>query len=165
MAQWLEERSLKLVSVTELAPGLLVQPGLLTQKAPSPELLEDLRLAFRVAKELGRLDVGQTAVVSDKIAVALEGADGTDATIRRGAALCRKPVAVAKTVKPSQDTRFDLPVVGLETIEVLLECRAGALALDASGLIFLDQEQCLALANRAGLAIVAWLGPEGLCGS
>ncbi|MDR2421979.1 MAG: UDP-2,3-diacylglucosamine diphosphatase LpxI, partial [Deltaproteobacteria bacterium] len=95
MAEWLESQGLYLVSATELAPDLAVQPGLLTKKAPSPDLLDDLRLAFRVAKELGRLDVGQTVVVSDKIAVALEAADGTDATIRRGAALCRKPVAVA----------------------------------------------------------------------
>jgi len=155
VAGWLEERGLNLVSVAELIPEILVKPGLLTQTAPTPELLEDLNLAFRLAKELGRLDVGQTVVVSDKIAVALEGADGTNATIRRGASLCKKPIAVAKTVKPNQDFRLDLPVVGPETIEVLIECRAGGLALDSSGLIILEQDKCLQLANQAGLVILA----------
>jgi DUF1009 family protein len=156
VTSWLEDRGLKLVSVTDLVPELLVAPGLLTAKKPSPEVLGDLRLAFKVAKELGRLDVGQTVVVCDKIAVALEGADGTDATIRRGASLCRKPVSVAKVVKPSQDTRLDLPVIGPETLDVLVECRAGALALDARGLIMLEKEKCLDMADRAGLVIVAW---------
>ncbi|MDR2140207.1 MAG: UDP-2,3-diacylglucosamine diphosphatase LpxI [Deltaproteobacteria bacterium] len=162
VAQWLESQGLTLVSVADLAPDLRVPPGLLTKKAPTPELLEDLRLAFKVAKELGRLDVGQTVVVSDKIAVALEGADGTDATIRRGAALCRKPVAVAKVVKPSQDSRLDLPVIGPETIEVLIECQAGGLALDARGLIMLEREKCLALADQAALVITAWQDEPGL---
>jgi DUF1009 family protein len=152
---WLEKRGLTLVSVADLCPDLLVKPGQLTQTTPSPELMEDLRLAFKVAKELGRLDVGQTVVVSDKIAVALEGADGTNATIRRGAALCRKPVAVAKVLKPSQDTRLDLPVIGLETIEVLVECGVGGLALDAQGLIMLDQEKCVALADQHKIVLLA----------
>ncbi|MDR1607526.1 MAG: UDP-2,3-diacylglucosamine diphosphatase LpxI [Deltaproteobacteria bacterium] len=155
VAEWLEEQGLYLVSVAEICPDLLVKPGLLTQTAPSPALLEDLRLAFKVAKELGRLDVGQTVVVSDKITVALEGADGTDATIRRGAALSRKPIAVAKVFKPKQDNRLDLPVIGLETIAVLVECRAAGLALDAKGVIMLDPKDCLDLANQNALAIVA----------
>jgi DUF1009 family protein len=158
LAAYLEGRGLKLVSVAELAPELLVSPGVLTKKAPEGELLEDLKMAFFLAKELGRLDCGQTVVVSDKIAVALEGADGTDATIRRGAALCRKPVAVAKVVKPTQDFRLDLPVIGPETIESLAGVKAGALALDAGGLIMLEPEKCLAMAEEAGLSIVAWLG-------
>jgi DUF1009 family protein len=156
VATYLEGRGLKLVSVAELVPELLIKPGLLTAKEPNGELLADLKLAFHLAKELGRLDCGQTVVVSDKIAVALEGADGTDATIRRGASLCNKPVAVAKVVKPNQDTRLDLPVIGPETIAVLTESRAGGLALDASGLIMLDGPKCLSLADEAGLVIVAW---------
>ena len=162
VAGYLESRGLKLVSVAELIPELLVSPGLLTSKAPSGDLLDDLRLAFRLAKELGRLDCGQTVVVSDKIAVALEGADGTDATIRRGASLCRKPIAVAKVVKPSQDFRLDLPVIGPETIEALVECEAGALALDAGGLIMLEPERCVAMAEAGNLAMVAWREGSGV---
>jgi DUF1009 family protein len=163
VAGYLEGRGLELVSVADLAPELLVAPGVLTRKAPEGELLEDLRMAFRLAKELGRLDCGQTVVVSDKIAVALEGADGTDATIERGAALCRKPVAVAKVVKPSQDYRLDLPVIGPDTIAALVKGQAGALALDAGGLIMLEAERCLELADSGGLAIVAW-GPDESAG-
>jgi DUF1009 family protein len=158
VAGWLEEKGLNLVSVVDLIPEILVKPGLLTKTVPSPELLEDLNMAFRLAKELGRLDVGQTVVVSEKIAVALEGADGTNATIRRGASLCKKPIAVAKVVKPTQDFRLDLPVIGPETIEVLIECQAGGLILDSTGLIMLEQEKCLLLADQATLVILAGNG-------
>jgi DUF1009 family protein len=163
---WLEAIGLSLVAVTDLVPDLAIKPGQLTKTSPSPSLLADLSLAYQVAKELGRLDVGQTVVVSDKIVVALEGADGTDETIRRGASLCRKPVAVAKVVKPTQDPRLDPPVVGPATFETLIAARAGALALDAQGLIFLERDLCLAQADDHNLAVVAWLNaPQPKCGS
>ncbi|MDR3135361.1 MAG: UDP-2,3-diacylglucosamine diphosphatase LpxI [Deltaproteobacteria bacterium] len=165
LAVYVESLGPKVVSVASLVPELLVKPGQLTAKAPGEELLTELRLAFYLARELGRLDCGQTVVVSDRLAVALEGADGTDATIRRGAALCHKPVAVAKAVKPNQDFRLDLPVIGPGTISVLAEVKAGGLALDATGLIMLEPEKCLEMADKAGLAIMAfgqeangWLG-------
>jgi DUF1009 family protein len=156
VAAYLESLGPKVVSVASLVPELLVKEGQLGGKAPGAGLMAELRLAFFLAKELGRLDCGQTAVVSDRIAVALEGADGTDATIRRGAALCRKPVAVAKAVKPGQDLRLDLPVIGPETISVLAECGAAGLALDATGLIMLEPEKCLAMADAAGLAVLGF---------
>jgi DUF1009 family protein len=155
-ADWLEERGIKLVSITDVAPEILVKPGYLGKTRPNPELMEDLRLAFKFARELGRLDIGQTVVVSDKIAVALEGADGTDATIRRGANLCLKPVAVAKVLKPHQDKRLDLPVIGPSTLELLRDVGAGGLALDAKGLIVLEEESCVRLADEAGIVLVAW---------
>ena len=96
-------------------------------------------------------------VCCDKICVALEGADGTDATIRRGASLCSKPVSVAKVLKPNQDTRLDLPVIGPPTIKLLAEVKAGALFLDAKRLIILDEEDCRKLADDAGIALLAWL--------
>ncbi|MDR2612497.1 MAG: UDP-2,3-diacylglucosamine diphosphatase LpxI [Deltaproteobacteria bacterium] len=164
VAGWLEARGLNLVSVTDLVPEILVRPGRIGRAEPSPELEEDLSFAFRIARELGRLDVGQTVVACDKIAVALEGADGTDATIRRGASLCSKPVAVAKVLKPSQDTRLDLPVVGPPTVRLLAEVKAGGLALDARGLILLEEEECARLADEAGIALVAWLDPPGAAG-
>jgi DUF1009 family protein len=156
VAGYLESLGPKVVSIAEVLPELLVRPGYLTEKRPGADILPDLKLAFFLAKELGRLDCGQTVVVSDRIAVALEGADGTDATIRRGAALTKKRIAVAKVVKPGQDFRLDLPVIGPETIAVLAECKAGALALDAEGLLMLEPEKCLATAAEADLAIVAW---------
>jgi DUF1009 family protein len=158
MADWLEDRGLRFVCVTDLVPELLVKPGLLGKARPTPELLEDMRLAFKFAKELGRLDIGQTAVVSEKIALALEGADGTDATIRRGAALSRSPITAAKVFKPRQDPRVDLPVVGPLTLELLREVRAGALVLDAERLIILEPEKCVEIANDCGMVLAAWDG-------
>jgi DUF1009 family protein len=156
VAAYIESLGPKIVSIARLVPELLVKEGLLSDKAPDPELLKELKLAFFLARELGRLDCGQTAVVSDRLAVALEGADGTDATIRRGASLCQKAVAVAKAVKPNQDHRLDLPVIGPETISVLIEAKAAGMALDASGLIMLEPERCLEMTNRADLVLLAF---------
>lgn len=152
----LEREGLRLRAVTELLPELLTAPGLLTSKAPDADLTADLKVAWRIAKELGRLDVGQLAVVSDRITVAVEAAEGTDEAVRRGAALAAKPVAVAKVVKPSQDLRLDPPVIGPDSIRVMAECRVGALAIDASHLLIIDRDQCLSLAEASGLAVVAW---------
>jgi DUF1009 family protein len=156
---WLENRGLTLVGITDIVPDILVKPGFLGKTRPDPDLLEDLQLAFRFAKELGRLDIGQTVVVSDKIAVALEGADGTDATIKRGASLCLKPVAVAKVLKPNQDRRLDLPVIGPSTLELLRDVGAGGLALDAAGLIVLEEETCVKIADDNKITLVAWNEP------
>ncbi|MDR2406187.1 MAG: UDP-2,3-diacylglucosamine diphosphatase LpxI [Deltaproteobacteria bacterium] len=161
LASYLERAGLKLISVTDIVPEILVKPGLLSETPPSPELLADLRLAFVLARELGRLDVGQTVVVSDLIAVALEGADGTDATIRRGASLSKRPIAVAKVLKPTQDTRFDLPVIGPPTLELLADLKAGGLVLDAKGLIILEEDKCIEIANSNKMALLAWMeAPE-----
>jgi DUF1009 family protein len=159
LAGYVESLGPKIVSVATLVPELLVRPGVLTAKGPDAGLLAELRLAFFLARELGRLDCGQTVVVSDRLAVALEGADGTDATILRGASLCRKGVAVAKAVKPNQDFRLDLPVIGPGTVSVLIKAKAAGLALDATGLIMLEPGECVRMADGAGLVMVAF-GPE-----
>lgn len=152
----LEAEGLKLRAVTELLPELLTPPGLLTRAEPTEELAADLRVAWRIAKELGRLDVGQTAVVSDRITLAAEAAEGTDEAVRRGAALADKPVAVAKVVKPMQDLRLDPPVIGPETVRVMVEAGVGALAVDAAHILIINREETIRLADEAGLAIVAW---------
>jgi DUF1009 family protein len=114
-------------------------------------------VAWRVAKELGRLDVGQCAVVSDRITLAVEAAEGTDATVRRGAALADKPVAVAKVVKPGQDPRLDPPVIGPETIRAMVETgRVGALVIDAGQVLIVNPAETIKLADEAGLALLAW---------
>ncbi len=152
----LEEQGIELKAVSELLPELLTAPGLLTSRAPDPDLTADLKVAWRSAKELGRLDVGQTAVVSDRITLAAEAAEGTDAAVIRGAALARKPVAVAKVVKPMQDLRLDPPVIGPETIRVMAEAGVGALAVDAEQVLILNRDETVRLAEEAGLALVAW---------
>lgn len=152
----LEQMGLTLKAVSDLLPELLTAPGVLTAKAPDQDLTVDLKVAWRIAKELGRLDVGQTAVVSDRITLAAEAAEGTDAAVIRGAALAGKPAAVAKVVKPMQDLRLDPPVIGPDTVKVMAQAGIGALAVDARHTLIVDRAQTIALADAAGLAIVAW---------
>jgi DUF1009 family protein len=154
---WLEERGLKLQAATEILPELLTPPGLLTRSAPTEALMLDLKVAWRVAKDLGRLDLGQCAVVSDCITLAVEAAEGTDAAVLRGAGLAGKPAAVAKVVKPTQDLRLDPPVIGPETIRVMAATgKVGALVVDANRVLIVNREETVRLADEAGLALLAW---------
>jgi DUF1009 family protein len=160
VCRWLEERGLRVRAAAELLPELLTPPGLLTSLAPGESLMADLRVAWRVAKELGRMDVGQCAVVSDRITLAVEAAEGTDEAVRRGAGLADKPVAVAKVVKPGQDYRLDPPVIGPETIRAMAETgRVGALVIDASQVLIVNRAETIRLADESGLALLAWAEP------
>ncbi len=156
VAARMEEAGLRLGSVAELLPELLTPSGVLTRKKPDEELTADLKVAWRIAKELGRLDLGQTAVVSDRITLAAEAAEGTDAAVARGASLAQKPVAVAKVVKPTQDVRLDPPVIGPETIRVMARAKVGALAVEAGRVLIVNPSETIRLADDADLALVAW---------
>ncbi|MGL4209881.1 MAG: LpxI family protein, partial [Candidatus Adiutrix sp.] len=145
VARHLETVGLHLSSVAELMPELLAQPGVLTKKAPDKDMIADLKIAFRMAKELGRLDVGQCAVVSDTITLALEAAEGTDETVKRGGLLAHKPVAVAKVVKPMQDLRLDPPVIGPDTVRTMAQANVGALVIDAFKVLIIEQEETIRL--------------------
>ena len=111
-----------------------------------------------MVKEICQLDVGQCVVVKDRVVVAVEAVEGTDEAIRRGGALARKGAVVVKRSKPQQDLRFDLPAVGPRTIEVMREVKASVLAVEADKTIFLDREDMLEQANRAGIAILGIAG-------
>ena len=156
--RWLEERGFEVRAAAELLPELLTPPGLLTRTAPDEALAADLKVAWRVAKELGRMDVGQCAVVSDRITLAVEAAEGTDAAVKRGAELAARPAAVAKVVKPGQDLRLDPPVIGPETIAVMAATKKiGALVIDAAQVLIVQREETIRLADEAGLALLAWI--------
>ena len=156
VAAYLAKAGFTLRPLADILPELLTAPGLLTKVPPSPELEADLKMAWRIAKEMGRLDIGQTVVVSDLLTLAVEAAEGTDAAVTRGASLADKPVAVAKVVKPIQDFRLDPPVIGPDTIKVMAAAKVGALAVDASQTILIDREEIVRLAEEANLALVAW---------
>jgi DUF1009 family protein len=156
VAARLEREGLVLGAVPGLLPELLTAPGILGAKQPDADLLADLKVAWRIAKELGRLDVGQCAVVSDRITLAVEAAEGTDETVKRGAALAAKPAAVAKVVKPGQDLRLDPPVIGPESIRVMAAAGVGALVVDALSILIINRAECIRLADMAGLALLAW---------
>ena len=143
---------------TSLLPELLAPEGVLTARHPSPAELLDIEFGWRIAKELGRLDVGQCVVVRNLAVLALEAIDGSDETIRRGGRLGRENAVVVKVCKPAQDFRFDLPSVGLETIGVMSEVKASVLAVEAGRSLIFDFEEMIAAADRAGITIVARRG-------
>lgn len=140
---------------TDLSPTLLMPAGLLTHRAPSQAEWNDIQFGWRLAKELGRFDVGQSAVVRGETALAVEGIEGTDECIRRAGGLCREGgLTVVKVAKPQQDMRFDVPTVGQGTLETMLKARATCLAIEAGATIVLDDTSFCRFADRHRLAVV-----------
>lgn len=143
-------------SALEFCPELLVKHGFLTSRKPSPAQWKDVRFGWTLAKEMGRLDVGQTVVVNDTAVIAIEAIEGTDECIRRAGELCRRGgFTVVKVAKPQQDMRFDVPTVGVQTIQTMHEAGARVLAVEAGMTILLDEPEVLELANRFGITIVS----------
>lgn len=136
--------------LSEIIPG----EGVLTERAPRREEWDDIRLGFRTAKEIGRLGIGQTVVVRKQIVLAVEAAEGTDAAIERGGRLAKSGCVVVKVSKPQQDLRFDVPAVGVDTINCMHHVRAAVLALEAGKTILLEKENLLKRANACGISLV-----------
>jgi hypothetical protein len=142
--------------VRDYAPQLLVGRGQLTRRAPTTAQWKDLRFGWRMAKEMGRLDIGQSVAVKDQAVLAVEAVEGTDECIRRAGALCRLGgFSVVKTAKPRQDMRFDVPTIGPDTVRTLAAAGGRALAVEAGRTILLDAAQAIELADAQRLAIVA----------
>lgn len=151
---------IEFISSATYLDHLIARAGTLTKREPDPAETADLELGWRAAKALAGMDVGQTVVVSSGAVVALEGLEGTDACIRRAHELTGSDgtginLVVVKVAKPKQDVRFDLPVIGEDTIEVLRACGARLMAIEAGQNIILDKPRVLAAADRAGLSLVA----------
>jgi UDP-2,3-diacylglucosamine hydrolase len=143
-------------SALDYCPELLVQATVLTRRRPSPPEEADIDFGWQLAKEMGRLDVGQSVAVRERAVLAVEAIEGTDRAILRAGDLCpRGGFVVIKVAKPQQDMRFDVPTVGRETIETLRQAGGRVLAIEAGKTIVIDQEQTVALADRYGIAIVA----------
>jgi DUF1009 family protein len=143
-------------SALDYCPELLVKDGVLTRRAPSAEELKDIAFGWSLAKEMGRLDVGQSVAVKESSALAVEAIEGTDRCIERAGQLCRAGGwTLVKVAKPEQDMRFDVPTVGLSTIENLYRAKARVLAIEAGRTIVIDQPLVVELADRYGLTIVA----------
>ncbi len=143
-------------SALEFCPELLVKHGFLTRKRPSPSQWKDVRFGWEIAKEMGRMDIGQTVVVNDMAIIAVEAIEGTDECIRRAGALCRRGgITVVKVAKPQQDMRFDVPTIGLQTIQTMHESGARVLAVESGRTILLDEPEVLELANKLGIAVVS----------
>jgi DUF1009 family protein len=143
-------------SALDYAPELLVNHGFLTRRRPTSAQWEDIRFGWEIAKEMGRLDVGQSIVVNDKAVIAVEAVEGTDECIRRAGQLCRRGgFTVVKVAKPQQDMRFDVPTVGVGTLRTMQAAGGRVLAIESEKTIVLDREEFVALADKLGIAIVA----------
>ena len=165
VAKVLAEEGITLENSTRLLEPLLVKPGVLTRRAPTDEERKNINYGRAVAGELARHDIGQTVVIADAACVAVEAMEGTDATIERAgqvmsslhgdASTLSRALTVVKIAKPNQDMRFDVPVIGVKTIEVMQGAGATCLALDAGKCLLLDGEKIPDAADAAGIAVVA----------
>jgi DUF1009 family protein len=143
-------------SALDLCPELLVRAGLLTRRPPTAREEKDIAFGWELAKEMGRLDVGQSVAVKERAVLAVEAIEGTNRAILRAGALCPAGgFVVVKVAKPQQDRRFDVPTAGVSTIETLHQAGGRVLAVEAGKTIVLDLEEAVALANRLGITVVA----------
>lgn len=163
-ARELQKEGIEIISSISFMPELLVPPGCLTKRKPTKREKEDIEFGWQVAKELGRLDIGQCVVVRNKTVLALEAIEGTDETILRGGRLAREKAVIIKTSKPNQDLRFDMPSVGLKTVQVMSEVKASVLAVEAEKTLMFDRAATIQYADTRGITIISQSG-KGKWGS
>lgn len=156
----LEKEGIRILASTCYLEHLLFPKGILTRKKPSAEQMEDIRFGWRTAREIGRLDIGQCVVVRDRVVMAVEAIEGTDAAIRRGGELAGSGAVAVKLKKPDQDFRFDLPATGVGTIESLAGVRGRVLAVEAGQSLVFDRKEMVAAADRAGIAVIGLVENE-----
>jgi DUF1009 family protein len=169
VAKVLGDEGIELISSTAFLEPLLAQEGVLTERAPDQEERKNIDYGMSVAKALAGFDIGQTVVVAAQACVAVEAMEGTDAAIERagklmqsldegesdGASTLERRLTVVKVAKPNQDMRFDVPVIGIRTVETMIQAGAFCLSVEAGRTLLFDREALLKSANHAGIAIVA----------
>jgi UDP-2,3-diacylglucosamine hydrolase len=165
VAKVLGDEGITLESSTSFLEPLLARPGVLTQRPPTDEETKNIQYGRAVARHLAQYDIGQTVVVAEAACVAVEAMEGTDATIERAGQLMRslegnastlsRALTVVKIAKPNQDMRFDVPVIGIKTMEVMRNAGATCLALDAGKCLLLDGDTIVRAADRSAICIVA----------
>ena len=147
---------IRICPATDFAPELLASEGVLVGRPLTAAAQADVAFGWRLAKELGRLDIGQTVVVKNQAPLALEAIEGTDECIRRAGRLCASGgMVVVKVAKPRQDLRFDMPTIGRGTLESLRAAGATVLAIEAGRTILVDPDELTAFANRSGITITS----------
>lgn len=152
---------IEVVSALDLCPELLMKPGIFTKRKLSEAEKVDIRIGWELAKEMGRLDVGQSVSVKEKAVLAVEAIEGTDRAILRAGELCRSGgFVVVKVAKPQQDMRFDVPTIGVNTIETMKKAGARVLVIEAEKTIVMDPEQTVQLADKLGISILSLKGDE-----
>ena len=160
LVEELAAEGITVLDQTELLRPLMPESGLLSKRGPTNQELADMRFGLKMAKSIGGLDIGQTVVVKNRAVIAVEAIEGTDACIRRGGQLGRGGVTVAKSAKPKQDLRFDVPGVGPDTVDSMIAAGATALVIEAGRTLLVDRELTVEKANQHGISIVSMSGDE-----
>ena len=154
----LEKEGIHLVDITRFSSGLVTPDGILTEDRPTEKEIRDIEFGWKIAKEMGRLDIGQTVVVKDQAVMAIEAIEGTDEAIRRGGKLAGEGAVVVKVSKPRQDMRFDVPVVGPDTLKSMREVNARVLAVESGKSIILNKDRVIKESGKSGIVIVGYSG-------
>lgn len=154
VADEMAKDGIELIDSTHFIKDQLAEIGVLTKRKPTDIELENIEYGLQIANEIARLDLGQTIVVRAKACVAIEAMEGTDATIKRAGELANGKLTVIKVAKPDQDMRFDVPVIGVPTIETMMAAGATCLSVTAEKTLIFDREEMLALANRNKIAVI-----------
>ena len=154
LVEKIRSQGIEVIDQTLFLKELMPQAGILSKRQPTAEEMQDMEYGFAMAKKIGGLDIGQTVVVKNKAIMAVEAIEGTDKCILRGGTL-GKAVIVAKTAKPTQDNRFDMPSVGVKTIESMIAAGAVGIVIEAGNTLLVDRQEVLALANLHNITVVA----------
>jgi len=162
VADELESEGIIVRESTLYLDSIIAQKGILTKRKPAKAERRDIEYGWQTAKEIGRLDIGQTVVLKDQVILSVEAIEGTDEAIRRGGKLCGQGAVVVKVCKPQQDLRFDLPAIGAQTVKSMEEVKASCLAIEAGKTIIIERETVIHEADRAGITIIAMTDPKDL---
>jgi len=154
IADELASEGIKILESTICLSHIVASAGVLSKHAPSAAQWDDIKMGFRIAKEIGRLGIGQTVVIKNRVVVAVEAVEGTDAAIQRGGELAKSDCVVVKVSKPQQDMRFDVPAVGVETIRNIQRVHGAVLAVEAGKTILLEKESLLRQAEESAVSVV-----------
>ena len=155
VADDLKKEGLELLPSHIYLKHLLPAKGILAGPKLSSEEKKDIEFGHKLDKQIAGMDIGQTIVVKDKAVIAVESMEGTDECIKRAASLGKEHIIVIKVAKPDQDFRFDIPVVGIKTIEVMAQSKARAIAIDAGATLLIDKERAFETAQRNGITVIA----------
>jgi len=155
VADELAKIEVDLLPATTFLEDSLARPGLIAGLKLSPRQQQDVELGWNVAKEIARLDIGQTIIVKNGTIVAVEALEGTNEAIKRGGTLAREGAVMVKASKPNQDMRFDVPVIGVETVRIAAESGVRVIAVEAGKTLLLERDAIIALANSSNMSVVA----------
>jgi len=150
-----KKEGIEILDQTLFIKNLMIPSGVLGKLQPTQAQLDDVNYGYWLAKETGKLDIGQSVVIKDKMIMAVEAIEGTDKCIKRGCKLAKKNARIIKVAKPSQDKRFDIPAVGLKTLRTMKRYKADLLAVEANETIIIDQEEVVKFADKNNIVIMA----------